>query len=69
MFCAECGGREPGRAAGDDSRQEWDTDFNASMRKQRSSLLETNINGVKTIFGFRDGAETCPGSAWVLLCV
>jgi len=26
-------------------------DFNATMRKQRSSLLETNVNGVKTIFG------------------
>lgn len=26
-------------------------DFNAAMRKQRSSLVETNINGVKTIFG------------------
>jgi hypothetical protein len=26
-------------------------DFNASMRKQRSSLVETKINGVKTIFG------------------
>jgi hypothetical protein len=26
-------------------------DFNASMRKQRSSLVETDIGGVKTIFG------------------
>jgi len=26
-------------------------DFNAAMRKQRSSLLETAVNGVKTIFG------------------
>jgi hypothetical protein len=26
-------------------------DFTAAMRKQRSSLVETNINGVKTIFG------------------
>lgn len=26
-------------------------DFNASMRKQRASLVETNIAGVKTIFG------------------
>jgi hypothetical protein len=26
-------------------------DFNASMRKQRASLVETNIGGVKTIFG------------------
>jgi hypothetical protein len=26
-------------------------DFNASMRKQRSSLVETNVAGVKTIFG------------------
>lgn len=26
-------------------------DFNSTMRKQRSSLVETNINGVKAIFG------------------
>ena len=26
-------------------------DFNSQMRKQRSSLVETNINGVKTVFG------------------
>ena len=26
-------------------------DFNATMRKQRSSLVETNVAGVKTIFG------------------
>ena len=26
-------------------------DFNAAMRKQRSSLVETDINGVKTVFG------------------
>ncbi len=26
-------------------------DFNADMRKQRSSLVETNVNGVKTVFG------------------
>jgi hypothetical protein len=26
-------------------------DFTAEMRKQRSSLVETNINGVKTVFG------------------
>ena len=26
-------------------------DFNSAMRKQRSSLVETNINGVKTMFG------------------
>ncbi len=26
-------------------------DFNAAMRKQRSALVETNINGVKTVFG------------------
>jgi hypothetical protein len=25
--------------------------FNSQMRKQRSSLVETNINGVKTVFG------------------
>ena len=32
-------------------------DFNAQMRKQRSSLVETNINGVKTVFG-------CSGSTF-----
>jgi hypothetical protein len=26
-------------------------DFNSTMRKQRSSLVETDINGVKTVFG------------------
>jgi hypothetical protein len=26
-------------------------DFNAAMRKQRSSLVETNVRGVKTVFG------------------
>jgi hypothetical protein len=26
-------------------------DFNAAMRKQRSSLVETNVHGVKTVFG------------------
>ena len=26
-------------------------DFNAAMRKQRSSLVETDVNGVKTVFG------------------
>jgi hypothetical protein len=26
-------------------------DFNATMRKQRSSLVETNVHGVKTVFG------------------
>src|SRR5450432_2876607 len=26
-------------------------DFNAAMRKQRSSLVETSVNGVKTVFG------------------
>jgi hypothetical protein len=26
-------------------------DFNAEMRKQRSSLVETNVGGVKTVFG------------------
>ena len=26
-------------------------DFNAAMRKQRSALIETNVNGVKTVFG------------------
>ena len=26
-------------------------DYNSQMRKQRSSLVETNVNGVKTVFG------------------
>jgi hypothetical protein len=26
-------------------------DFNSAMRKQRSALVETNVNGVKTVFG------------------
>lgn len=26
-------------------------DFTAAMRKQRSSLVETNVNGIKTVFG------------------
>ena len=26
-------------------------DFNSQMRKQRSALVETNVNGVKTVFG------------------
>ncbi|HTZ72099.1 MAG TPA: hypothetical protein VMB71_15695, partial [Acetobacteraceae bacterium] len=26
-------------------------DFNAAMRKQRASLVETNVNGTKTVFG------------------
>src|SRR3984957_12069019 len=26
-------------------------DFNAAMRKQRSSLVETNVDGIKTVFG------------------
>ena len=26
-------------------------DFNAAMRKQRSSLVETNVNGIKTVLG------------------
>jgi hypothetical protein len=26
-------------------------DFNSTMRKQRSSLVETSVNGVKTVFG------------------
>ncbi len=26
-------------------------DFNSAMRKQRSSLIETDVNGVKTVFG------------------
>ena len=39
-------------------------DFNAEMRKQRSSLAETNVNGVKTIFGCAGTVfETAAGSA------
>ena len=39
-------------------------DFNAGMRKQRSSLVETNVNGVKTIFGCAGTVfETNPGAS------
>jgi hypothetical protein len=39
-------------------------DFNAAMRKQRSSLVETNVNGVKTVFGCSGTIkETQPGIA------
>lgn len=39
-------------------------DFNAQMRKQRSSLVETNVNGVKTVFGCSGTTyEVGPGSA------
>ena len=38
--------------------------FNSQMRKQRSSLVETNINGVKTVFGCSGTIyETNPGAA------
>jgi hypothetical protein len=38
-------------------------DFNADMRKQRSSLVETNVNGVKTVFGCSGSiAETGNGA-------
>jgi hypothetical protein len=39
-------------------------DFNAAMRKQRSSLVETTVNGVKTVF-FCSGTvfETAAGSS------
>jgi hypothetical protein len=39
-------------------------DFNVFPRKQRSSLVETNINGVKTVFGCSGTfAETAKGAA------
>ncbi|HET6411525.1 MAG TPA: hypothetical protein VFG53_05665 [Anaeromyxobacter sp.] len=38
-------------------------DFNSDMRKQRCSLVETDINGVKTVFGCAGTFyETAPGS-------
>jgi hypothetical protein len=39
-------------------------DFNSSMRKQRSSLVETNIGGLKTVFGCSGTIyETAPGAS------
>ena len=39
-------------------------DFNSAMRKQRSSLVETNVNGVKTVFGCSGTIyETSPGAS------
>lgn len=38
-------------------------DFNAQMRKQRSSLVETNVNGVKTVFGCSGTIFETGGSA------
>src|SRR3984957_15837411 len=39
-------------------------DFNATMRKQRSSLVETNVNGVKTVLGCSGTTlETSPGAS------
>src|SRR5271165_3758647 len=39
-------------------------DFNSQMRKQRSSLVETNVDGVKTVFGCSGTTrETAPGAA------
>ena len=39
-------------------------DFNAGMRKQRSSLVETNVDGVKTVLGCSGTTlETQPGVA------
>ncbi|MFZ0481176.1 MAG: hypothetical protein WAL71_18700, partial [Terriglobales bacterium] len=38
--------------------------FNATMRKQRSSLVETNVNGMKTVFGCSGTTfETGPGAS------
>ena len=43
-------------------------DFNAAMRKQRSSLVETNVNGVKTVLGCSGTInETGSGSCLRLL--
>jgi hypothetical protein len=39
-------------------------DFNSAMRKQRSSLVETNVNGVKTVLGCSGTIyETAPGAS------
>jgi hypothetical protein len=39
-------------------------DYNSQMRKQRSSLVETNVNGVKTVFGCSGTIyETSQGAA------
>jgi len=39
-------------------------DFNATMRKQRSSLVETNVNGVKTVLGCSGTTfEVAPGAS------
>jgi hypothetical protein len=39
-------------------------DFNAQMRKQRASLVETSVNGVKTVLGCSGTVyETNPGAA------
>jgi len=39
-------------------------DFNSAMRKQRSSLVETNVHGVKTVFGCSGTIfETAAGAA------
>jgi hypothetical protein len=39
-------------------------DFNSQMRKQRSSLVETNVDGVKTVFGCAGTIfETAAGAA------
>ena len=45
-------------------------DFNSAMRKQRSSLVETNVNGVKTVFGCSGTIyETEPRRFRLLLCL
>ena len=39
-------------------------DFNTTMRKQRSSLVETDVDGVKTVFGCSGTIdETAPGAS------
>jgi len=39
-------------------------DYNATMRKQRSALVETNVGGVKTVFGCSGTIyETAPGAS------
>lgn len=38
-------------------------DFNSAMRKQRSSLVETNVNGVKTVFGCSGTVYEAAGGA------
>lgn len=45
-------------------------DFNGAMRKQRSSLVETNVNGENDIWVFGDDLRNSSGCCfWLLLCL